>query len=258
MTYVELGSNTLKLIKDNFGSSWQATLISAFAGAFFAFLFVKIGDFFTRIRNRKMKNHDTLVRLENTAQENLSIAFDNIFVAKDIIQTIEETLKTKNIVINFNSFNDIIFDNELLLNLLNIGLINEIFNLNIRARKINRSLASIIRFYNQINEGIFAKTIDIDSYRINLEIIKDKLGDMIKFVESWMQEDKKVAATIRVLMRKKRFNFDNLKKITFYPETLVKLKDVEGEVNKELEKLEKEIEEISKKSQERIDAISKK
>src|ERR1700686_2046986 len=96
----ETATTTLKVISES--NTWSAILISSFCGAFFAFIFVKIGDVLSRVSLRKKKGHDALVRLEHIGNENLSIAHNLIFVAKDIVDTSNKTIETNNIYVNFN------------------------------------------------------------------------------------------------------------------------------------------------------------
>src|SRR4051812_269798 len=58
-------------------------LLGAFAGAFFAFLFVRFGDGLKKVYERKEKHHTSLVRLQHYFNECLSITADNEFIADD-------------------------------------------------------------------------------------------------------------------------------------------------------------------------------
>lgn len=175
---IQFASTTLSIISENPRNPWVSTLSSSFAGAFFAFLFIKIGESLTRIGKRKKRSYDALVSLDHLGNENFSIVWDNIFVAKDIVDTISEAISKKELLINFNDFNTILIKNDILIDLLNIEFINTCFSLNVSSRKINGSLESISSFYQQMNQGIFQKTLPIETYFENLENLKERLEKM--------------------------------------------------------------------------------
>src|SRR5712691_6181689 len=80
-----------------FWDAWKAVdrdafraLVSAFAGAFFAYLFVKFADGFKKIYDRKEKNHTSLIRLQHYFNDCLNITSDNLFIAEDCIKVFNE------------------------------------------------------------------------------------------------------------------------------------------------------------------------
>ena len=76
-------------VEANFSNSASA----AFFGAFLAFIFVRIGDFFKSYSDRVTKNHSGLIKLQHTLNNALNTLDDNVY----IIETFE-SLYDKNIV----------------------------------------------------------------------------------------------------------------------------------------------------------------
>lgn len=244
--------SVILLPQGNGNSSWWLPLISAFAGAFFAFLFIKIGELLTKIHERKRKNYNTLVYLEHIQNENFSIAHDILFVANDIIASSEKTFSEKNLYINFNNFDSLIIKNELLPDLLNTTLINRCVSLNTHARKINHSLQGTSKMYNQINDGVYKQTLPIETYLTNLKVIVDKLNELKNFVLDYIQENKQIVAYARILMKKEK---PIIKRYKF---AFQNFNITDEELDKKITVLEQEIEDITRASQERIDKILKK
>src|SRR5689334_17309051 len=65
-------------------------LIGGFAGAFFAFLFVRLGEGLKRLLERQERNHSSLVKAEHYLNYCLSITGDNIFIIEDFATVLSE------------------------------------------------------------------------------------------------------------------------------------------------------------------------
>ncbi|MFH1162317.1 MAG: hypothetical protein V1696_03545 [Candidatus Jorgensenbacteria bacterium] len=235
---------------------WWLIVLSSFSGAFFAFLFVKIEDYLTRIRTRKKQNYNALVRLEYIGNENLSIAHDNLFTADDIIRTSNITKSSQQVQINFNRFEDLVIRNDLLSELLNIDFINLCFILNIDARKINSSLESIMRSYDQINSGVFNRTMSLDNYLENLSGFIARLFQMKKMITGFIEDNITMIATAKVLTKYEKPRFTKFLMVILRNKNK-SLSALTEEIEAEKKILKSQIEEISKKSKQRIDDLLK-
>ena len=61
-------------------------VFGAFLGAFFAFLFVHVGEALTKLYDRAVRNHTGLVRLEHYLNESIDLLAENITVAQQVRQ----------------------------------------------------------------------------------------------------------------------------------------------------------------------------
>jgi hypothetical protein len=254
---IELGTSTIQAVRNIIGDPWWPIIISSFCGAFFAFIFIKIEDYLSRISKRKRQNYNALVLLEYMGNENLSIAHDDIFVADDMINSATLTQSTSVPHINFNNFYDLIIRSELLSELMNIDFINECMFLNIHARKINSSLAAIMKSYDQMNGGIFANTIQFPVYLQNVSDFANRLGQMKKVIEGFLDDDMKMIATARVLKRYETPSFTKFL-FRFLRNKNKPLAELKEEIETEKKRLADEIETTAKKGKERIDELLKK
>jgi hypothetical protein len=253
---IELGTSTIEAIKTIIGNPWWPILLSSFCGAFFAFLFIKLEDYLSRTGKRKRQNYNALVLLEYMGNENLSIAHDDVFVADDMIKSAALTQATQIPHINFNNFQDIIIRSDLLSELLNIDFINECMFLNIHARKINGSLAAIMKSYDQMNSGVFANTIPFPVYLQNLSDFALRLGTMKKVIEGFLDDNIKMIATARVLKKYETPSFTKFL-FRFLRDKNKPLAELSMEIETEKKRLIAEIEATAQKGQERIDELLK-
>lgn len=186
--------------------------------------------------------------------ENLSIVWDNIFVAENVIKTINRAINKKEVLINFNNFDKILIKNDILIDLLDIEFINNYFSLNISSRKMNATLESISIFYRDINQGILQKNLPVADYFENLKYLKERLQEIIKFLERHIEDNKEVIATARVLMSCERPWFSILVSPLLPNHELA---DLAYEIKIKKEELDRQIEDNSIKRKSEIEEVLK-
>jgi len=94
---------------------------SAFAGAFFAFLSLRLAEFFTKLYQRQVKHYNSLVLLETQLNENGGIIHDNLYILPNFIRVISSGN------IYFNNLRSIPIYREHYENLYDLDLLNELF-----------------------------------------------------------------------------------------------------------------------------------
>ena len=225
--------------------------VGAFMGAFFAFLFIRIGEVLTKLYERKNKHYNALVGLERACNEYLNIISDNIFVINDFITISKSALGKNQPFVYFNELHELSVDKEITLNLANIDLINETFSFEVGIDKMNNSIRATNRFYSDIKGAFIQRNIDFETYKANVLILMGKLEELKSFLLSLQEEDKKICAIARILMKDRPL-------IIRLINLLVKNKithDMETGIPDEIKKLEKEIAITQEKSKEKINQI---
>jgi len=177
--------------------------ISAFAGAFFAFVFVKLGELGTRLYARERANQESLVGIEQAVQEYVNRLYGNDFVADDIIKTIDATTaKSEEAVkVNFNFLKPLPINTSQMLHLRNIDFKNDLFNLYADLEKVNGSMQSIQRFYDRMTDNLMSGQLDKTTYIQNLPIIKEKMAELKKFLSTSIEDCVDVATKDRLLLK---------------------------------------------------------
>ncbi len=140
--------------------------ISAFTGAFFAFIFVKLGELGTRLYVRQRANQVALVTFEQIFQECINRLYGNDFVADDIIKTIETTVSSPDdtIKVNFNYLKPIPANTTPMIDLRNIDFKNDLLNFYEDLEKLNNSLDAIQRFYEIMTVNLMSGQLTRDVY----------------------------------------------------------------------------------------------
>lgn len=192
-----------------FWDAWKATdleafraLMGAFAGAFFAYLFVRFGDAMKKVYDRKEKNHTSLVRLQHYFNDCLNTTSDNLYIASDCIGVFTDArLTSGNHPIYMNVFHQYQVDTELLIGLTNLDLINEMASLNAGLKKLNESLATIDRAYGQIRDAFISKTISESDYLENARRTRDRCVQIKPFLTQTHDDLVRLFAVAKLLMK---------------------------------------------------------
>lgn len=227
--------------------------VSAFTGAFFAFIFVKLGELGTRLYARQRVNQAALVTLEQVLQDYVSRLYGNEFVADDIMKTIDATIEDQDgaLKANFNYLKPMPIDKSLTIDLRNIDYKNDLFNFFEDLEKLNHSLDSIQRYYDLMTANLMSGQLSHENYRGNLPIIKEKLVELKGFIRASVEDCVDVATKTRLLLQERSFWLTSA--IQLGPQNYSdKLK--KGVVA-EKEKMHKEMDENTKASRERIKKI---
>jgi ABC-type transport system involved in multi-copper enzyme maturation permease subunit len=177
--------------------------VAAFFGAFFAFLFIRIGDFINSYLDRINKGHNSLIKLERLLNFSLSELDNNLFVIESFEETYDKYKKKENTNIIFwqNRLTSVSVLDELLSDLLNIDLINELFTLNIHLHKLSETAEDINAAYKELKDALINKSIDPNNYMENLAKTREHLLLIKKFFTSSISETTQALAAVRVLAK---------------------------------------------------------
>jgi len=239
-------------------------LIAAFSGAFFAYIFLKISELFTRLYKAEQNNQKTIVELEHLMNIYMNKLHNNLFVSNDMINTINSHTDTQDISnlikINFNSFKPIEFSQSNLLNLKNIDFVNDVFNFYADLEKVNDSMVSVQKFYDLLTTSMIKGNLDVDRYRANAKIVGNKLGELNGFIEAAIKKAVVIASksqvlheqrpplTTLVIRTKPQFYNDKFQEMV-----KVKIKQNNKAIDENTKDSLNEIENIKKSSKKRVD-----
>lgn len=239
-----------------FWDAWKAAdrdafraLVGAFAGAFFAYLFVRFADGFKKIYDRKEKNHSSLVRLQHYFNDCLNITGDNLFIAEDCIKVFnEQQLQASKLSIYMNVFHPYPIDRELLLGLTNVSFMNEVYSLNVEFNKLNDSLATVDRAYAKVRDAFVAKQVDAAVYLLNARRTRERCAELRGHLLQTKQELIRLFAIINLLLEDPPFLVRVIRSLarTTYP------KDFEAALAPEVLRVTSEMEGIARASAKRI------
>lgn len=222
---------------------------SAFAGAFFAFLFLRLAEFLSKLYQRQVKHYNSLVLLETQLNENSGIIHDNLYILPNFIRVISSGN------IYFNNLRSISIYREHYENLYDLDLLNELFTYYYQVRKINDDMSTAYLGYQDIKNALIERNINLADYKINVELMAVNLKQIEVFLTDLEERTIELLARIRVQMK---YDMPLGTKLQLF---LIRTHGADikkGEIEKESKKLRKEIEETKTKSQEEIEEILKK
>lgn len=227
---------------------------AAFFGAFLAFLFVRVGDFFKSYSDRTAKNHSTLIKLEHALNGLLNTLDDDAFVIETfetIYKNYTQQTNQDHVFVWANRLHPVANLDALILELLNIDLINELFTLNIHLRKLNESMDTLNGAYAESKEAMIGGNISQENYLKNVDRIHKDLCDIKCFVLSSIEEATQALAAVRVLARRRPLMGYLLRRLAGhkYGKTFSSKKAAEIAV------LRAEIENTKRESQDRINKV---
>lgn len=222
---------------------------SAFAGAFFAFLFLRLAEFFTKLYKRQVKHYNSLITLETQLNELGGIIHDNVY----LLPPFRKVILSGNIY--FGKLRQLPIDKSHYKKLYDIDLINELFSFNYQLRKLNDDIDSLTSGYVDIKNAYIQHHIQKTDYLINAQFTADHLTTLEIFLSDMEKQIVQLMAKIRLMIKKDMPL--GTKIISWFIHTSGS-KLNKTEIDKEAKKLLQEIKETKTKSQKEIEEILKK
>jgi hypothetical protein len=173
--------------------------IGAFLGAFFAFLFVRLGNAMSRIYERAQKHHTALVKLEHYLNQLLGEVDDNIYLARKFAESLSPPVQNGVVRISGNRLFPLEVRRDLLLELMNLDLINDLFVLLTSIRKLDSSLRTVNSTYEGVVQSTLGSRQDVDSYAASSQAVVARLHEGVLFMEHTKAEILENLARVRVL-----------------------------------------------------------
>lgn len=223
--------------------------LSAFAGAFFAFLFLRLAEFLLRVHQRKVKNYNSLVLLETQLNELGGIIDDNLY----LIPSFRKAITSGHIY--FSKLRQLPIDRSHYENLHDVSLINDLFTYNYRLRKINDDIDSLAGGYADIKNAYIQHHIQLQDYLANAEFSSELLKSLEAFLKDTEARTTKLQAKIRLMLKRDMLLGTKILRL-FIHTSGASLK--KADIDKEEEKLLDEIEDTKSRSHEEIEEVLKK
>src|SRR3990167_8334475 len=222
--------DTSELLLNGFG---------AFAGAFFAFLFLRLGEFLTKVYERQVKHYNSLINLEVQLNEISGIIHDDLYILPPFIKTIKLGH------VYFNNLHTLKIDRNHYENLCNLALLNELFSYNYQIRKINDDIETMSSGYHDIKNALIQRNITPQEYKVNADVLSENLEYIRLFLVNFQEKTINLIARIRIHIKHDQPLGARLMR-PFISAVRYKLK--EEDIKKETKMLKLEIEESVKKS----------
>jgi hypothetical protein len=215
----------------------------AFFGALFAFGFFLLSDHLSRMRERQRRHHTGLVTLEYRLNEYLCVISDDMYLIRHFRPTVEKG------AVHWSLPRPLPLGEPVYLDLINLGVINEYFNLLVDLRKTNDDLQNIASGYGKVVDLYASRQSPPEEYKINALKMADGLETIGRALEAKEKQVQRLIAKARLLARKDSPNSRWL----WWSTCTATLS--EFELAAEVKKLGAEIAETKRKSMEEIDRV---
>lgn len=223
---------------------------AAFAGAFFAYFFTRVADFFNRIYSRQVKHFNSLVRLETQLNEIGGVIDDNLY----ILPPYRKVLESGNVY--YNNLHTIQIDKSHFDDLHDVDLLNKLFEYQHEVRKNNDDIETFTRGMQMLTEALMNKGITHPEYKKNALLMAEQAKTIEVFHRRLLENTMDLLSRVRVQLRADIPLGTKLQRL--FIKTAGDSKKITVEmVKQERKKLDKEIEECRSNSHEEIEKIRK-
>ena len=231
------------------------TFVSAFAGAFFAFLFLQVASFINNIYKINKTHFEALNKIELMGNEHVDAIGRSIYNINLLIQQFKKAQKIGSVLISPNRPKTIAVDKSLILDLINVDIMNSLFSYQMKVERCNSDITSINSLLEFFVTSLQQKTIDNAVYMANLEICIQKFSD-IKIALNYLK-DVSISLTAAARIRK-RSDKPTIYKVKYLLVRRSNEANFDELLNKEIELCKKEIEEVTERSKGEIDKMTNK
>ena len=139
---------------------YSTAAFGSFFGAFFAFLFLRIGDFFIKLYKNKEEHFNGLTLLNRILNKNIFIANNNIFFAGLIIVNLQKGEKP------INTLSKFILVDEVVDKIKNLDFFSDVFSLSINLKEQNDNIEMI----NDFCKGMKSSSIEENDVEKNYRV----------------------------------------------------------------------------------------
>ena len=224
---------------------------AAFMGAFFAFLFLRIGEALTLIYKRHATNRNALVKIQHHLNDCLNLINDNMFIIGTFFSIFKNYSDQEESRIFSNRLKFIPIEKDLVVDLMNIDMINEIYTLHVDFRKLNDSMETANNMITGASEAFIGKIINHTTYVANIDQLKPRMEDLKKFLHAACKDIIEALASSNLLLKNEPFlsTIIRLTSSKHYSQSHKKA------LPDEIKRVDRQIEEIGKESDIRIRKI---
>lgn len=150
-------------------ADFMKSVVASFAGAFFAFLFLRVGEILEKYYQRQVKHFNALVSMEIFFDELGTIVHDNIY----LLPTFRSTINSGNVYASI--MRPLPIRRDYYEELHDIKLINDLYKLNYDLRRINDDLESANDWYLHLRQIYTTGQMQPDHYIENAKILSENL-----------------------------------------------------------------------------------
>ena len=217
--------------------------IAAFMGAFFAFLFIRLGIFLDKVREREREAFNEYVFLDRYLNKALVILNDNTNLMNRLIKSLRSgeifVSRLKVLPIREKTFTK----------LNDIEYINKVFPLIVDFERINDDIETINNWNNELKTALIQNHINLEKYKSESTRFVQGIETVKKYNENLLHNRiPEILAEDRIYLNKNKTILGKINKFIYKRRKIKK-----EEIDAEKQVLSKEIEEVYKKNKEELE-----
>lgn len=167
--------------------------LSAFMGAFFAFLLLRIAQWLDSLYVQKKEHFEALIKLEQLCNEYIGITIENKAQISDWIETLKKKNRWANQLQKFPR------DREICLQLKDFNLLNDAFRLDMEARRLNESIEIVFNRYKELDIDFRNKLMTPEIFSMSISVLLPRIEELVSFHDILDNQTKTVLAQTRIL-----------------------------------------------------------
>jgi len=172
--------------------------IGAFLGAFFAFIFVKIGEWISIKRKGNVNHFNSLIQIERLLNRIFSRLEENILTFQNNMGALKSTK-----LLAWSS-HAIPFSNKLADDLKNLDFVNEYFSFSLDMETLNNDFETMKSMYGEIKSLFLDEKISPEVYKDNIAFCIDKMELIVKHMKNYQDKAFQLLAKTRLLQEEKK------------------------------------------------------
>ena len=193
---------TIKNIIPNLSKTIIQNSSVAFFGAFFAFLFVKIGEYLSRKRKRNVEHINAVIKFQHIFNKSIN----SLQQSKTFLDNNKKALEAKKILTL--SFFELPIHDELVYDLKNIDFMNEVYAIFRDYEAINLDLHTLISSYNEVKNFFFENKISTEDFIFNVKEYTERMSILSDYLRQIRIKSIRLFAISKILAREdKKWNF---------------------------------------------------
>lgn len=167
---------------------------AGFAGAFFAYLFLRLADSLGKLYERRVKHYEAIVRLEHMANRLLDDIGTAQFKIDQIILNHDAASNSGVITVTGNRPKPLEYDYSILYDLHNLDLINEIFSYFRTIERFNVDITGLAAIYDFFKEAYVQDQSHRDNYIRNFALYVARLKEVRLHLVALFERTKRLSA----------------------------------------------------------------
>ena len=223
-------------------------IVSAFAGAFFAFLLSILAYYYFQYREKRQKHKEALFQVDIVCNNLLIYIQGNLSEFKDLKIRYQRSINEKITIIPGNKPFKLLYDENLIIHLRNYELLNDYYSLGVKITTFNNDIEKLNESFEMFKSGLVNDTVTIETFMDTYQNLVSKIEKFENFLNALENIVLNLNAKVRIL---------RLSKLSKIKQKVFSTKISKKKIENELVEMKKERETVKEKSRVFVSKVNK-